>query len=146
LVTPGGGGGFTTPRALSPSLHAAPLLPPFAAPPTSIDDHPNAANNLVFNNSIPSTTELSTFGQQDGFPGNNPAATTMIPTGAPPINQAIDFVNRIKLRYSDEPEVYRKFLDVLQGYQRESGPLESVLFCAGFVLVRTNHIVGASAS
>jgi paired amphipathic helix protein Sin3a len=43
----------------------------------------------------------------------------------PPINHAIDFVNRIKRRYADEPEVYRSFLDVLQAYQRGGG-VESV--------------------
>ena len=43
-----------------------------------------------------------------------------------PINHAIDFVNRIKRRYADEPEVYRSFLDVLQAYQRGGGGVESV--------------------
>jgi paired amphipathic helix protein Sin3a len=49
---------------------------------------------------------------------STPGTGTPGAEGQPPINHAIDFVNRIKQRYTDEPEVYRRFLDVLHRYQK----------------------------
>ncbi|KUJ10036.1 uncharacterized protein LY89DRAFT_710862 [Mollisia scopiformis] len=46
--------------------------------------------------------------------------------GPAEFNDAISFVNKIKSRYQDKPEIYREFLDILQTYQRESLPIQEV--------------------
>lgn len=45
---------------------------------------------------------------------------------APPMDKAMDYVNRIKTRYIDEPEVYRTFLDILQDSQVNGVVVQSV--------------------
>lgn len=39
-------------------------------------------------------------------------------------NHAIQFLNKIKVRFSDEPDVYKQFLDILQTYQKEQKQLQ----------------------
>ncbi|KAG8624101.1 hypothetical protein KVT40_009077 [Elsinoe batatas] len=41
-------------------------------------------------------------------------------------NHAINYVNKIKNRFSSQPEIYKSFLDILQTYQRESRPIQEV--------------------
>ncbi|KAI5302533.1 hypothetical protein KEM56_000607 [Ascosphaera pollenicola] len=41
-------------------------------------------------------------------------------------NHAINYVNKIKNRFSDSPEIYKQFLEILQTYQRESKPIQDV--------------------
>ena len=43
-------------------------------------------------------------------------------------NQAINYVNKIKNRFSTEPEIYKKFLEILQTYQKEQKPIQEVVF------------------
>ncbi|EKM61386.1 uncharacterized protein PHACADRAFT_134990 [Phanerochaete carnosa HHB-10118-sp] len=38
-------------------------------------------------------------------------------------NHAIQFLNKIKIRYSDEPDIYKQFLEILQTYQKEQKQL-----------------------
>ncbi|KAH8099312.1 hypothetical protein BXZ70DRAFT_943231 [Cristinia sonorae] len=38
-------------------------------------------------------------------------------------NHAIQFLNKIKLRYGDEPDTYKQFLEILQTYQKEQRQL-----------------------
>lgn len=46
-------------------------------------------------------------------------------------NHAILYLNKIKARYSDEPNVYKQFLDILQTYQKEQKHVQDVnLSCA----------------
>ena len=44
----------------------------------------------------------------------------------PAIHPAIQFLNKIKLRYSDEPDIYKQFLEILQTYQKEQKHLQHV--------------------
>lgn len=46
----------------------------------------------------------------------------------PPVefNHAISYVNKIKNRFSQQPEIYKNFLEILQTYQRESKPIQDV--------------------
>lgn len=55
------------------------------------------------------------------------------PAGPPPdrrppveFNHAINYVNKIKQRFSHDPETYKKFLEILQTYQRESRAIQEV--------------------
>lgn len=41
-------------------------------------------------------------------------------------NHAIQFLNKIKIRYSDEPDIYKQFLEILQTYQKEQKHLHDV--------------------
>ncbi|KAI9668879.1 MAG: Transcriptional regulatory protein sin3 [Alyxoria varia] len=41
-------------------------------------------------------------------------------------NHAINYVNKIKNRFSSQPEIYKQFLEILQTYQRESKPIQDV--------------------
>jgi paired amphipathic helix protein Sin3a len=66
----------------------------------------------------PTPQEVPTLKRSDSFEPQFQAQ--------PPINQAIEFVNRIKTRYADDPEVYKRFLDILQGYQKDGTGIESV--------------------
>ena len=53
-------------------------------------------------------------------------------------NHAILYLNKIKARYSDEPNVYKQFLDILQTYQKEQKHVQDVgSFCPHYV-VRVN--------
>ncbi|KAG0148828.1 hypothetical protein CROQUDRAFT_654425 [Cronartium quercuum f. sp. fusiforme G11] len=41
-------------------------------------------------------------------------------------NYAINYVNKIKHRFLDQPEIYKTFLEILQIYQRDGMPIDSV--------------------
>jgi len=41
-------------------------------------------------------------------------------------NHAIQYLNKIKARYADDPDVYKQFLEILQTYQREQRQLQDV--------------------
>ncbi|KAF2764170.1 hypothetical protein EJ03DRAFT_339985 [Teratosphaeria nubilosa] len=41
-------------------------------------------------------------------------------------NHAISYVNKIKNRFSAQPDIYKQFLEILQTYQRESKPIQDV--------------------
>ncbi|KAL8730758.1 MAG: hypothetical protein Q9166_003828 [cf. Caloplaca sp. 2 TL-2023] len=41
-------------------------------------------------------------------------------------NHAIGYVNKIKNRYSGQPDVYKQFLEILQTYQRDLKPIQDV--------------------
>ena len=46
-------------------------------------------------------------------------------------NHAILYLNKIKARYSDEPNVYKQFLDILQNYQKEQKHVQDVSLSCG---------------
>ncbi|KAI9280942.1 hypothetical protein BC943DRAFT_344353 [Umbelopsis sp. AD052] len=41
-------------------------------------------------------------------------------------NHAINYVNKIKNRFSNEPDTYKQFLEILQTYQKEQKPIQEV--------------------
>lgn len=41
-------------------------------------------------------------------------------------NHAISYVNKIKTRFANQPDVYKQFLEILQTYQREQKPISEV--------------------
>ncbi|KAI9808396.1 MAG: Transcriptional regulatory protein sin3 [Phylliscum demangeonii] len=41
-------------------------------------------------------------------------------------NHAISYVNKIKNRFANQPDIYKQFLEILQTYQRESKPIQDV--------------------
>lgn len=49
-------------------------------------------------------------------------------TSRPPaeFNHAINFVNKIKTRFSGRPNTYKAFLEILQNYQKEQKSIQEV--------------------
>ncbi|KAI9254321.1 hypothetical protein EDC94DRAFT_238533 [Helicostylum pulchrum] len=41
-------------------------------------------------------------------------------------NHAINYVNKIKNRFSSDPEIYKQFLEILQTYQKDQKPIQEV--------------------
>ena len=57
---------------------------------------------------------------------NTAAATTSAPTPIMEFNHAINYVNKIKNRFTKDPETYKTFLEILQTYQKETRPIQEV--------------------
>ncbi|GAA98485.1 uncharacterized protein L969DRAFT_88610 [Mixia osmundae IAM 14324] len=99
--------------------------------PPELDGHttpgfatPGAANVL---NALSHPFNIPTGGGTPtmmGAPGLLPGT----PGGKAPIefNHAITYVNKIKNRFVGEPDTYKKFLEILQTYQKEGRPIQDV--------------------
>ncbi|KAI9883013.1 MAG: hypothetical protein M1823_005218 [Watsoniomyces obsoletus] len=91
----------------------------------------------------PPTQPTITHGSPNGGPNMtlpaasgpaNGVATGALPTGSAGLekrgpvefNHAISYVNKIKNRYANQPDIYKQFLEILQTYQRESRPIQDV--------------------
>ncbi|CUS11063.1 unnamed protein product [Tuber aestivum] len=63
-----------------------------------------------------------------GGPGTPTAGVNDPKSGKGPVefNHAISYVNKIKNRFAQQPEIYKNFLEILQTYQRESKPIQDV--------------------
>jgi paired amphipathic helix protein Sin3a len=48
------------------------------------------------------------------------------PTPVMEFNHAINYVNKIKNRFTKDPETYKTFLEILQTYQKETRPIQEV--------------------
>ncbi|KAI5467596.1 hypothetical protein BGZ63DRAFT_346820 [Mariannaea sp. PMI_226] len=58
--------------------------------------------------------------------GNVANQANMERRGPVEFNHAISYVNKIKNRFQDKPEIYKQFLEILQTYQREQKPIQDV--------------------
>ncbi|KAM4067278.1 paired amphipathic helix repeat domain-containing protein [Hirsutella rhossiliensis] len=58
--------------------------------------------------------------------GVNGSQASMERRGPVEFNHAISYVNKIKNRFQDKPEIYKQFLEILQTYQREQKPIQDV--------------------
>ncbi|KAG0653128.1 Transcriptional regulatory protein sin3, partial [Maudiozyma exigua] len=58
------------------------------------------------------------------------AAPTIVEQNKKPadveLTQAISYVNKIKDRFADQPDIYKNFLEILQTYQRDQKPINEV--------------------
>lgn len=72
----------------------------------------------------PRNTQTPTPGGQPGMNGG--AQPGLEKRGPVEFNHAISYVNKIKNRFQDRPEIYKQFLEILQTYQRESKPIQDV--------------------
>ncbi|KAM3555249.1 hypothetical protein MY1884_005700 [Beauveria asiatica] len=61
-----------------------------------------------------------------GLNGAAAAQAGMERRGPVEFNHAISYVNKIKNRFQDKPEIYKQFLEILQTYQREQKPIQDV--------------------
>ncbi|ODQ68295.1 hypothetical protein NADFUDRAFT_30554 [Nadsonia fulvescens var. elongata DSM 6958] len=58
--------------------------------------------------------------------GRQPVNELRRPGGPVEFNHAISYVNKIKNRFVNQPDIYKNFLEILQTYQREQKPLAEV--------------------
>ncbi|KAI9491761.1 hypothetical protein BDB00DRAFT_831346 [Zychaea mexicana] len=95
---------------MATSTHIPPSQPPSAMTPSS-QQHPYTNHHHH-----PHTTP-SPSGQDD------PNSSRKAPVE---FNHAINYVNKIKNRFSGEPDTYKQFLEILQTYQKEQKPIQEV--------------------
>jgi paired amphipathic helix protein Sin3a len=61
---------------------------------------------------------------------NNGAASGVNPNAAPPsqveFGHAINYVNKIKSRFSNQPDIYKSFLEILHTYQKQQKNIKEV--------------------
>ncbi|PWN17764.1 hypothetical protein BCV69DRAFT_285648 [Microstroma glucosiphilum] len=102
---PGIAGGITAPSPATPGAAAgAGVLSQSAGLPPHMDD--------------PSRQPLG-----PGGPGADAAGNARTPLE---FNHAINYVNKIKQRFSNDPETYKQFLEILQTYQKEGRAIQDV--------------------
>lgn len=61
--------------------------------------------------------------QMQQFPGDQQQPAS---GGQVEFNHAISYVNKIKTRFANQPDIYKQFLEILQTYQREQKPIGEV--------------------
>ncbi|KAK7031418.1 histone deacetylase complex, SIN3 component [Favolaschia claudopus] len=93
-------------RSMTPLYHVPHPQPPFEPPPP-----PPFQNH-------PQTTAAASF---LGGLGNRNAVEKQ---QGHEFNHAIQYLNKIKQRYADDPNTYKQFLDILQTYQKEQKHLQ----------------------
>ncbi|KAK6612458.1 histone deacetylase interacting protein [Botrytis cinerea] len=74
----------------------------------------------------PRNTQTPTPGGSSSNLNGSSAQAGMEKRGPVEFNHAISYVNKIKNRFQDKPEIYKQFLEILQTYQRESKPIQDV--------------------
>lgn len=122
-----------------------PMQPPY--PPPIPRDAPVRNLPVPRHPSVPPPYPEYERGRMDeGIPMNRPGSPHIMgpegPIGAPeygypphaepaprpPVefNHAINYVNKIKQRFANDPDTYKQFLEILQTYQKEQRPIQEV--------------------
>lgn len=75
--------------------------------------------------------QAAQFGQEQPQPGTQNQAQTPNQNQSQSghqleFNHAISYVNKIKTRFANQPDIYKQFLEILQTYQREQKPINEV--------------------
>lgn len=86
-----------------------------ALPPAFTPGQPSQPSNQV----AAAASFLGNLHGRQAPPAANSAAQ-VDKDGNGQFNNAIQYLNKIKLRYSDDPETYKQFLDVLQTYKKDT--------------------------
>ena len=98
----------------------------------------NNSNNSNNNNNNNNNNNSNNNNQSSNVPMNRPNQSMSVSSKAQeqqvnthpktPVefNHAINYVNKIKTRFTDEPETYKQFLGILQTYQKEQRPIGEV--------------------
>jgi paired amphipathic helix protein Sin3a len=152
LPNPGPAGSLQVP--IGPSSGLGPPLPPIGSGPGSrpITPHPIPPHIAQ----LQAQTQAQVFSPHalgpfspgiPGAPSTNAAASflgglnggTAVKSGAAGLaggqekasshgefNHAISYLNKIKTRFSDDPNTYKQFLEILQTYQKEQKHLQDV--------------------
>jgi len=119
-----------------PGVNSPSILPPLNAPagPTSRSLTPQQAF-VIGHPALPYDQPFSPGFQQNpqttaaaSFLGNLNNRNT-VEKQQQEFNHAIQYLNKIKARYSDDTNTYKQFLDILQTYQKEQRHLQDVRVC-----------------
>ncbi|KAF8204474.1 hypothetical protein K438DRAFT_1905542 [Mycena galopus ATCC 62051] len=122
---PGFGPNIAHPMPFAGIGTPAPVLPPLGSGPASRSmtplyhvPHPPPFDPPPFQN--PQTTAAASF--LGNLNNRNPVEKQQQPGSE--FNHAIQYLNKIKARYADDPNTYKQFLDILQTYQKEQKHLQ----------------------
>lgn len=74
----------------------------------------------------------------------NARQTDKQPSGE--FHHAINYLNKIKLRYQDDPETYKQFLEILQTYQKEQKHVQDVSVSFLMIVCRPDSSAETSSS
>lgn len=100
-----------SPRSASPStFHPTTALPP----PSSL------ASPTVLPPPIPSRTSTPPFERRPSAPANVPPSSPQ--GGYRPLNvrDALTYLDQVKIRFSDQPDVYNRFLDIMKDFKSQA--------------------------
>ncbi|KAF9544692.1 Transcriptional regulatory protein sin3 [Mortierella hygrophila] len=132
----------TTPSGHTTTQMGGPIVIPERLPPPPAPSHYNQPpsyhmpQNNGYQPSIPPISQIQL--PPVNAPGymSQPATQPMGPSGSQngannkktPVefNHAINYVHKIKNRFSNDPETYKQFLELLQAYQKEMKPITDV--------------------
>jgi paired amphipathic helix protein Sin3a len=118
-IPPTGGPGFPFQPISRP---ITPSMTPYQVPhmPQSMDTYSPGLQG-------PSTTAAASF------LGNLSNRNAVENKSSGEFNHAIQYLNKIKARYSDDPDTYKQFLEILQTYQKEQRQIQDVCsMCSSF--------------
>ena len=117
-----------TPARIPPPQQQLPL-PPFrdmSPPPNAMIAPPYSPSGLRASAQTPNDAAVSILGNMSGRAGKDYLQSSpgnfLFPGGsgqAGEFNHAIQYLKKIKLRYSDDQATYKSFLEILQTYQKE---------------------------
>lgn len=86
-------------------------IPPISRPETPV---------AVSSSPMPyATSSAATWLGGLGSKGGVPERQGQGPAGAEEFHHAIQYVNKIKTRFEDDPDTYKQFLDILHAYRKE---------------------------
>jgi histone deacetylase complex regulatory component SIN3 len=118
----------------SPNPFDNDVLDPLGTTNPSSHDAPDHApeyrnRNLHANNPLNSTLESDTKATPPPAAPFEQVSNAISGFGIkPPVefNHAISFVDKVKYRFYDQPDIYEQFLKILVNYERESTPIQDV--------------------
>lgn len=90
-------------------------------------DHINRLNASAYSSNsvpppLPREYNHNYHPYHSSYESNNNGSTEVLVE----MDDAIGYVNKIKLRFTNEPHIYKSFLDLLQTYRREQRPIQEV--------------------
>ncbi|KAJ3014687.1 Transcriptional regulatory protein sin3 [Thoreauomyces humboldtii] len=118
----------------SGSVYGAPSMSSHSIPPMSSHASAGPMNGASqpYNAAITSASNIISSMQSHGAPAAQPqgarkgSAEGENRRAPVEFNHAINYVNKIKNRFSSEPETYKQFLEILQTYQKEQKPIQEM--------------------
>ncbi|KAI8092967.1 uncharacterized protein BX664DRAFT_260824 [Halteromyces radiatus] len=112
------------PSSFSTSDHSKPVLPPLpstARAPSPYDDHHHSALSLPPPSSQP-TEQRQRSSTRTPPPQKSPSTETSSQSaGYRPLNvrDALTYLDQVKVRFSDQPDVYNRFLDIMKDFKSQ---------------------------
>lgn len=107
----------------STGYQATPASSSMAMAGTSIYQTPQGGGQAMMATSTTMTPNAMGSPTMGGDSSGNQQRSRQAPME---FNHAINYVNKIKMRFATEPDRYKEFLEILQTYQKESRPIQDV--------------------